>query len=146
MKRLLGAFAALRHIGIGGGLTGLATGLSWSIIVSLFSLDQLFNGTEFALSLTAPGLMALLGWKALKIYRRILFPIAYLTLLIPLFGIGIGGANILQMSIGGAVGGFCWSLPFMLYYLVRWLIHSETSEFLRNAGTTRFTPPVDPQE
>ena len=127
MKRILRALVTLHHISTGGALTGLATGVSWSITVSLFSLDQLFNSTEFVLSLAIPGLMALLGWKITKIQRRILFPITYLTLLIPLFGISLGGANILQMSIGGAAGGFCWSLPFMLYYLIRWLIQNKTS-------------------
>ena len=66
-------------------------------------------------------------------------PIAYLTLLIPLFGIGIGGANTLQMTIGGVIGGFCWSGPIILYYVARRFFRGQTVESLRNAGKTRPT-------
>ena len=34
--------------------------------------------------------------------------IAYLTLIIPLLGIGMGGANVLQQIIGGSLGGAFW--------------------------------------
>ena len=64
-------------------------------------------------------------------------PIAYLTLLIPLFGIGFGGANTLQMTIGGVIGGFCWSVPIILYYFAHGFLHGQTAESLRSAGTTR---------
>jgi hypothetical protein len=36
--------------------------------------------------------------------------VAYLTLFIPLLGIGIGGANVLQQMLGGAIGGGFWGL------------------------------------
>ena len=67
-------------------------------------------------------------------------PIAYLTLLIPLFGIGFGGANTLQMTIGGVIGGFCWSVPIILYYFAHGFLRRQTSESFRSAGTTRATP------
>ena len=67
-------------------------------------------------------------------------PIAYLTLLIPLFGIGFGGANTLQMTIGGVIGGFCWSVPIILYYFAHGFLRGQTAESLRSAGTTRVTP------
>ena len=54
MRRLFQSLAALRHIAIGGGLAGLGTGAVWSLVVGLFSLDQLFNGTELILSLAVP--------------------------------------------------------------------------------------------
>jgi len=41
--------------------------------------------------------------------------IGYLTLAVPLFGIGTGGANTLQMTFGGAIGGLVWAIPFALY-------------------------------
>ena len=95
MKSFLRALATLRHIFIVGALNGFIIGLSWSIVVGLFSLDQIFNGTELSLSLTIPGLTALLVWRALKIRLWILVSVAYLTLLIPLLGMSIGGTNIL---------------------------------------------------
>jgi hypothetical protein len=40
--------------------------------------------------------------------------VAYLTLAIPLFGIGIGGANVLQQMLGGVIGGGFWGLFFAI--------------------------------
>ena len=140
MQRLFQSLTALRHIAIGGSLTGLGTGIFWSLVVGLFSLDQLFNGTELLLSLAVPGIIAITIWKTLKIRFWIVIPIAYLTLLIPLFGIGFGGANTLQMTIGGVIGGFCWSVPIILYYFAHGFLRGQTAKSLRNAGTTRGTP------
>ena len=39
----------------------------------------------------------------------------YLTLMIPLFGIGMGGANILQMTLGGTIGGAVWISPLVIW-------------------------------
>ena len=140
MRRLFQSLAALRHIAIGGGLTGLGTGVFWSLVVSLFSIDQLFTGTELLLSLAVPGIIAVTIWKTLKIRIWIVLPIAYLTLLIPLFGLGIGGANTLQMTIGGVIGGFFWSVPIILYYFAHGFFRGQSAESLRSAGTTRTTP------
>ena len=134
MRRFFQSLAALRHIAIGGSLTGLGTGIFWSLVVSLFSLDQVFNGTELLLSLAVPGIIAVTIWKTLKIRFWIVMSIAYLTLLIPLFGIGIGGANTLQMAIGGVIGGFCWSVPIILYYFAHGFLRGQTAESFRHAG------------
>ena len=136
MNRPFQSLAALHHIAVGGSLTGLGTGAFWSIVVGLFSLDQLFNGTELLLSLAVPGIIALTVWKTLKIRIWIVLAIAYLTLLIPLFGIGFGGANTLQMTIGGVF----WSVPIILYYFAHGFLRGQTAKSLRNAGTTRGTP------
>ena len=40
--------------------------------------------------------------------------VAYLTLIIPLLGIGMGGPNIFQQMIGGFVGGVFWGLLFAI--------------------------------
>ena len=40
--------------------------------------------------------------------------VAYLTLIIPLFGIGMGGANVFQQMIGGLIGGAFWGLFFAI--------------------------------
>ena len=139
MRHLFQSLAALRHIAIGGSLTGLGTGVFWSLVVGVFSLDQVFNGTEMILSLAVPGIMALTVWKTLKIRFWIVLPVAYLTLLIPLFGLGLGGANTLQMTIGGVIGGFFWSVPIILYYFAHGFLRGQTAESLHSAGTTRAT-------
>ena len=137
MRRFFQSLAALRHIAIGSSLTGLGTGFFWSLVVGLFSLDQVFNGTELLLSLAVPGIITVTIWKTLKIRFWIVLPVAYLTLLVPLFGLGIGGANTLQMTIGGVIGGFCWSCPIILYYLAHGFLRGQTAESLRSAGKTR---------
>ena len=111
--------SSLKKIVLGGLITGFGTGLVWSVFVYVFSYDQVFNGREFALSLILPLLVALAAWKRVGVQRKVLLPIAYLTLFIPLLGIGAGGANILQMTIAGAFGGIFWASPFVLYTLVR---------------------------
>ena len=139
MRGFFQSLAAHRHIAISGSLVGFGTGLFWSLVVSLFSLDQLFNGTELLLSLTVPGMITVTIWKTLKIRFWIVLPIAYLTLLIPLFGLGIGGANTLQMTIGGVIGGFFWSGPIILYYFVHGFLRGQTAESLRSAGKSSAT-------
>ena len=66
-------------------------------------------------SLSVPALVALLVWRMWGVRVRVLLAVAYLTLMIPLFGIGIGGANILQMTLGGTIGGAVWISPFVIW-------------------------------
>ena len=98
---------------IGGLLTGLLTGLCWSFAIELFSTDQVFDGVEMLCSLSVPALVALLVWRMWGVRVWVLLAVAYLTLMIPLFGIGIGGANILQMTLGGTIGGAVWISLFV---------------------------------
>ena len=104
---------------IGGLLTGLLTGLCWSSLVALFSTDQEFDGREFLISLSVPALAAVLVWKVSGARLWMLLIVAYCTFLIPLFGLGIGGANILLMTIGGTIGGGFWILPFAIWQYFR---------------------------
>lgn len=111
--------SSVKKIVLGGFMTGLGTGLSWSVFVELVSLDHLFSGPEAVLSLILPLLVSLAAWKRVGVQRRVLLPIAYLTLVMPLFGLGMGGANILQMTLAGALGGIFWACPFVLYALAK---------------------------
>ena len=86
--------SSVKKIVLGGCLTGLGSGLSWSVFVHLVSRDQLFNGQEFALSLILPLLVGLAVGKRVGVQRRVLLP------------------------IGGAIGGLFWAVPFVLYILV----------------------------
>ena len=108
----------------GGALTGLLTGMGWSAVLEFFSRDQRVSGSEFLTSLAVPLLVALFVWNAhrfglWKTRLWILVVVAYLTLLIPLFGIGIGGANFAQMGLGGFLGGAFWSSPFATWYFFK---------------------------
>ena len=83
---------------VGGLLTGLATGCAWSSVVELLSIDKEVSGSEFLASLVVPGLVSVLIWKLWRTGIVFGLVVAYLTLVIPLFGIGAGGANVLQRN------------------------------------------------
>ena len=108
-----------KDILIRGSTTGLLTGLCWSSVVELFSINQVFDGTELLFSLSVPGLVVLLIWRMWGSRMWTQLTIAYLTLCIPLFGIGIGGANILEMTLGGTIGGAVWSSAFAIWRYFR---------------------------
>jgi len=96
-------------------LTGLSTGLFVALAEEFFSRDGVFSGAEaLATFVPLPLLAALLvsiGLRRRRLTRR-MTAVAYLTLALPLFGIGIGGANVLQQMLGGVIGGCFWGLLF----------------------------------
>ena len=113
-KRTMG-----REVLCGGLLTGLATGLAWASVVELFSMDQRFSGTEFLTSLVVPGLVAVLVWKLWRtglVYGVI---VAYLTVFVPLLGMGAGGANVAQSTLGGAIAGLVYGSPWAIWRAFR---------------------------
>ena len=98
-------------------LTGLLTGLFVASAEEFFSRDGVFGGAEaLATFVPLPLLAALLvpiGLRRRRLTRR-MAAVAYLTLAIPLLGIGMGGANVLQQMLGGAIGGGFWGLLFAI--------------------------------
>jgi len=98
-------------------LTGLFTGLFVSSAEEFFSRDGTLGGIEaLATFIPFPLLAALLvsaGLRQRRITRRMV-GVAYLTLVIPLFGIGMGGADVFQQMIGGLIGGAFWGLLFAI--------------------------------
>ena len=98
-------------------LTGLFTGLLVALAEEFFSRDGTLSGAEaLATFVPLPLLAALLvsiGLRQRRLTLR-LTGVAYLTLAIPLFGIGMGGANVLQQMLGGAIGGGFWGLLFAI--------------------------------
>ena len=96
-------------------LTGLSTGLFVASAEQFFSRDGVFSGAEaLATFVPLPLLAALLVSIGLRRRRLALrmAAVAYLTLAIPLIGIGLGGANVLQQMLGGLIGGGFWGLCF----------------------------------
>jgi len=97
--------------------TGLSTGLFVALAEEFFSRDGTLSGTEaLATFVPLPLLAALLVSIVLRrrhLARR-MTGVAYLTLAIPLLGIGMGGANVLQQMLGGAIGGGLWGLLFAI--------------------------------
>ena len=117
-------------------LTGLLTGLLVSLFVQLFYVVELdpgsssaglydpdtevrvFSGVEalvtFALLPIVAVWLTTVGFRDRRLFLRLVV-VAYLTVVIPVFGIGFGGSSdlslsALQMAVGGAIGGGVWSL------------------------------------
>ncbi|MBI01109.1 MAG: hypothetical protein CL783_01340 [Chloroflexi bacterium] len=124
----------LGHLAMFGSLAGASTGFSWSVVVFAFSLDQNFDSTEAIISLSAPTIVSIVVWKITRIYLWITALVSYLTLLLPLFGLGLGGATMPSMTIAGAVGGLWWTVPIILYYLASGLRYKKDDAFFRKAG------------
>ena len=98
-------------------LTGLFTGLFVALAEEFFSRDGTFSGAEaLATFVPLPLLAALLVSIGLRRRRLALrmTGVAYLTLAIPLLGIGMGGANVLQQMLGGVLGGGFWGFLFAI--------------------------------
>ena len=55
----------------------------------------------------------LLVWRMWRVRIQGLLAVAYLTGMIPLLGTGIGGANVLQITLGGTIGGTVWISLFV---------------------------------
>ena len=106
-----------RRVFLAAVLTGLFTGLFVALAEEFFSRDGTLSGAEaLATFVPLPLLAALLvsiGLRRRLLARR-MTGVAYLTLAIPLLGIGIGGANVLQQMLGGAIGGGFWGLLFAI--------------------------------
>ena len=114
--------------------TGLSTGLFVALAEEFFSRDGTLSGTEalatfvplplFAALLVSNGVsiglrrprlaLRMTGRTLDLIAVRRMAVVAYLTLFIPLLGIGMGGANVLQQMLGGAIGGGFWGLLFAI--------------------------------
>ena len=97
--------------------TGLSTGLFVALAEEFFSRDGTLSGLEaLATFVPLPLLAALLVSIVLRqrhLARR-MTGVAYLTLVIPLLGIGMGGANVFQQMLGGVIGGGFWGLLFAI--------------------------------
>ena len=98
-------------------LTGLFTGLFVALAEEFFSRDGIFGGAE-ALTTFVPlpllaALLVSIGLRRRRLALR-MTGVAYLTLAIPLLGIGMGGANVLQQMLGGAIGGGFWGFIFAI--------------------------------
>ena len=117
-----GARAGISRLLQAGLVIGLSIGLGWSSVVEMFSGDNEFDLTELGISLSVPVVVAIVVGRVFRTGIGFAVTVAFLTLLIPLFGIGMGGANVLQMTIGGSIGGVFWSLPFVAWRLAmkRW--------------------------
>ena len=103
-----------------GGVTGTGTGLLFLSFYYLFTFYKVFSGWEFILSLCSPAIAATLTTvlsKSKFSTTIILFPIAYLTFLIPIFGASFGASGndqLVQIPFLAFIGGIFWTTPFVV--------------------------------
>ena len=105
-----------------GGLVGLVTGLSFTLVHDALTTDLMFDLWEFAVTLVTPALITALVAIATRSRIVILLAVAYLTLLIPVLGASFGASGsepLWQFAALGLVGGLVWSTPFALWQLMR---------------------------
>jgi hypothetical protein len=109
-----------------GGLVGLVTGLSFTLVEDALTTDGMFDLWEFGVALVVPLLIAVLVALATRSRIGILLAVAFLTLLIPVLGVSIGASGSeplwqlrVQLAAFGLVGGLVWSIPFAFWQLTR---------------------------
>ena len=103
-----------------GSLVGLVTGLSFTLVVDALTTDLMFDLWELGVALAVPLLMAVLVALATRSVIGILMAIAFLTLLMPVYGASFGASGsepLWQFAGLGLVGGLVWSTPFSLCQL-----------------------------
>ena len=105
-----------------GSLVGLITGLSFNLMEDALTTDFMFDLWELGVALVVPLLMAVLIALSTRSSIGILLVVAFLTLLIPVFGASFGASGsepLWQFAVLGFIGGLVWSTPFAFWQLTR---------------------------
>jgi hypothetical protein len=116
------AFGKVVRVWLIGGLTGLATGLLFTLAVDIFSTDNMFDLWEFGVSLATPALAGIVVALATRSGKKTSVAVAYLTFLAPIFGASFGASGsepLWQFGALGLAGGLVWSFPFAVCPLAR---------------------------
>ena len=116
------AFGKVVKVWLIGGLTGLATGLLFTLAADIFSTDQMFDLWELGVSLATPAVAGIVVAKAARSGIRTSVTVAYLTFLAPIFGASFGASGsepLWQFGALGLAGGLFWSFPFAVFALTR---------------------------
>lgn len=105
-----------------GGINGIVTALSFMLAHDALTTDSVFTLWEFGIASCMPVVGAILIARFSKLSIRMLLPIAYLTLLIPVLGASFGASGaepLWQYAILGLAGGLVWSIPVAGWSLLR---------------------------
>jgi hypothetical protein len=116
------AFGKVLRVWLIGGLTGLATGLLFTLAVDNFSTDNMFDLWEFGVSLTTPALAGIVVALVTRSGIKTSVAVAYLTVLAPILGANFGASGsepLWQFGAVGLAGGLVWSFPFAVCPVVR---------------------------
>ena len=104
------------------GLLGILVALTFIGGHELLTADRIFELWELGLTLGSILVMALLFSMVTKSKVFMMLPVAFLTMVMPMFGalFGASGSEPLwQFALLGTVGGLLWGLPFTIWTLFK---------------------------
>ena len=105
-----------------GALTGSGTSLSFILAHNALAADFFFELWEFGVAIIAPTLFIAIVTVITRSKIYIVFPVAYLTLLMPVVGAFFGSSGsepLWQFAVLGMAGGLVWSTPVSLWTLAK---------------------------
>ena len=103
-------------------LLGAFVSILFTLIHDILTQDNLFEFWEFLLTLFIPSLTAIIFSKILKLALIKFIAISNLTFIVPILGASFGASGsepFISYVLLGLVGGAFWSLPFIIYTIVR---------------------------
>ena len=101
-----------------GALTGSGTSLSFVLMHNALTVDLMFDTWEFGVAAITPILVVVAVTLITRSKIYIVFPVAYLTLIMPVGGAFFGSSGsepMWQFAVLGIVGGLIWGTPFALW-------------------------------
>ena len=105
-----------------GALTGSGTSLSFVLMHNALTVDLMFDIWEFGVAAITPILVVIAVTLITRSRVYVVFPVAYLTLIMPVVGAFFGSSGsepMWQFAALGMVGGLVWSTPFALWSFAR---------------------------
>ena len=101
-----------------GALTGSGTSLSFVLMHNALTVDLMFDIWEFGVAAITPILVVVAVTLITRSKIYVVFPVAYLTLIMPVVGAFFGSSGsepMWQFAVLGMVGGLIWGTPFALW-------------------------------
>ena len=110
------------RISAGGSLVGLGVSILYPLVNNLLTTDQILDLWEFAVILLVPLPVSFILFRAIKLPLFMILAVGYLTLFIPLISAHFGSSGaepFWQFLVLGVIGGFVWSIPFVINGLIK---------------------------
>ena len=101
-----------------GALAGSGTSLSFVLMHNALTVDLMFDIWELGVAAITPILVVVAVTLITRSKIYVVFPVAYLTLIMPVVGAFFGSSGsepMWQFAVLGMVGGLIWGTPFALW-------------------------------
>ena len=110
------------RICVGGSLVGSGVGILYPMVYDLLTTDQNLELWEFAVILLVPLPVSFILFRAIQLPLFMILTVGYLTLFIPVMSAHFGSSGtepFWQFLVLGVIGGFVWSIPFVIKGLIK---------------------------